>query len=63
MELNIDVDDVEILNLKVVRENADIKAINKAIAQASGNVSRAAKILGVSRPTFYGLVKQYGIII
>lgn len=63
MELNLQVDEVEILNLKVVRENADIKAINNAMAQASGNVSRAAKILGISRPTFYGLIKQYDIIL
>lgn len=63
MELKLQDDEVEILNLKVVRENADIKAINNAMAQASGNVSRAAKILGISRPTFYGLIKQYDIII
>lgn len=63
MELNIKDDEIVILNLKVVRENADIKAINKAMAQANGNVSRAAKMLGVSRPTFYGLVKQYDIIV
>ncbi|PHZ83759.1 PEP-CTERM-box response regulator transcription factor [Paremcibacter congregatus] len=63
LELNIKEDQVEVLNLKVVRENADIRAINKAMAQASGNVSRAAKILGVSRPTFYGLVKQYDIVL
>ncbi len=63
MELNIEEDEVEILNLKVVRENADIRAINNAMAQSNGNVSRAAKLLGISRPTFYGLIKQYDIII
>lgn len=63
MELNLEQDVLEILNLKVVRENADIKAIKNAMAQASGNVSRAAKMLGISRPTFYGLIKQYNIVI
>ncbi len=63
LELNIQDDDIEILNLKMVRENADIKAINMAVAQSNGNVSRAAKILGISRPTFYGLVKQYDIVL
>lgn len=63
MELNLAEDELEILNLKAVRENADIKAINNAMAQASGNVSKAAKILGISRPTFYGLIKQYNISI
>ena len=51
----------EILNLKQVREAADIKAIRKALACANGNVSHAAKLLGVSRPTFYGLIKQYNL--
>lgn len=63
MELTLENNNVEVLNLKVVRENADIKAIRNAMAQASGNVSRAAKMLGISRPTFYGLIKQYDIII
>ncbi len=63
LELNIREGDVEILNLKIVRENSDIKAINKAMAQSNGNVTQAAKILGISRPTFYGLVKQYDISI
>jgi len=61
LELNIKEDELEILDLKVVRENADIKAINTAMAQSNGNVSRAAKLLGISRPTFYGLVKQYDV--
>lgn len=63
LELNIKEDEVTVLNLKSVREQADIKAINMAMAQANGNVSQAAKILGISRPTFYGLVKQYDISI
>ncbi|MBL4803152.1 MAG: PEP-CTERM-box response regulator transcription factor [Emcibacter sp.] len=61
LELNIKENEITILNLKAVRENADIKAINMAMAQSSGNVRQAAKILGISRPTFYGLIKQYDI--
>jgi len=63
LELSINEDQVESLNLKVVRENSDIKAIQKAMAQSNGNVTQAAKILGISRPTFYGLVKQYDMTI
>ncbi|GAB4139543.1 MAG: PEP-CTERM-box response regulator transcription factor [Sphingomonadales bacterium] len=51
----------EPLNLKQVREAADRKAINRALAQAQGNISQAAKLLGVSRPTLYDLMKQYYI--
>lgn len=63
LELSLKEGEAAVLNLKAVRENADIKAINMAMAQASGNVSQAAKILGISRPTFYGLIKQYDMTI
>ncbi len=47
------------LNLKAAREQADRKAINRAISQTEGNISSAAKLLGISRPTLYDLIKQY----
>ena len=34
--------------------------IERAWAEAGGNVSRAGKILGVSRPTVYKLLKEHG---
>ena len=49
------------LTLKVARENADRQAIRRAMLRADGNVSMAAKLLGVSRPTLYDLLKQYGL--
>jgi two-component system, NtrC family, response regulator len=54
-----DDDDALLLNLKAAREQADRKAINRAIAQTEGNISSAAKLLGISRPTLYDLIKQY----
>ena len=35
--------------------------IRKALAQTDGNISGAAKLLGISRPTLYDLLKQYGL--
>ena len=35
--------------------------IRKALAQTDGNISSAAKALGISRPTLYDLLKQYGL--
>jgi len=32
----------------------------QALAVSGGNRSRAAKLLGISRPTFYGKLKKYG---
>jgi two-component system, NtrC family, response regulator len=52
----------EVFNLKQVREGADKRAIRLALARSDGNISSAAKLLGISRPTFYDLVKQYNIV-
>ena len=51
----------DIINLKAVRETADRKAIRRAISRTEGNISNAAKLLGISRPTLYDLIKQYGM--
>jgi two-component system NtrC family response regulator len=49
------------LNLKTAREQADRRAIRLAMARTEGNISNTAKLLGVSRPTLYDLLKQYGL--
>jgi two-component system NtrC family response regulator len=49
------------VNLKAARETADRRVIRKALAQTDGNISGAAKLLGISRPTLYDLLKQYGL--
>jgi two-component system, NtrC family, response regulator len=54
-----DDDDELLLNLKAAREQADRKAIKRAISRTEGNISSAAKLLGISRPTLYDLLKQY----
>src|SRR3546814_10509735 len=54
-----DEDSADVINLKAVREMADRKAIRRAIARTQGNISGAAKMLGISRPTLYDLLKQY----
>lgn len=51
----------EYLNLRAAREAADRVAIRRALAQSEGNISVASKLLGVSRPTLYDLLKQYGM--
>ena len=47
------------VNLKSAREAADRKAIRRALAETENNISGAAKLLGISRPTLYDLMKQY----
>jgi two-component system NtrC family response regulator len=54
-------DDPDVLNLKSARERADRKVIRHALARSEGNISSTAKMLGISRPTLYDLLKQYGL--
>jgi two-component system NtrC family response regulator len=49
------------LNLRTVREAADRKAIAKALSRADGNISGASRLLGISRPTLYDLLKTYDL--
>ena len=61
LDLDDDEDGPELINLKAVRERADRKAIRHALARSDGNISAAAKLLGISRPTLYDLLKQHGL--
>ncbi|HWT11953.1 MAG TPA: PEP-CTERM-box response regulator transcription factor [Allosphingosinicella sp.] len=49
------------VNLRAAREATDRAVIRKALAQVDNNISGAAKLLGISRPTLYDLLKQYGL--
>jgi two-component system NtrC family response regulator len=49
------------VNLKAAREQADRRAIRQALARSENNISNTAKLLGISRPTLYDLLKQYGL--
>ncbi len=60
-DLELDAPDEEAPSpsLKEVRERAEREALQRALAQVDGNVSRAAKLLGVSRPTLYDLMRHH----
>jgi two-component system, NtrC family, response regulator len=47
------------INLRAAREIADRRAIRHAMSRTDNNISGAAKLLGISRPTLYDLLKQY----
>jgi two-component system NtrC family response regulator len=62
-DLGLDADGVQrdLPTLREVRDEAERRAVIDALAAADGNVSRAARLLGVSRPTVYDLVQKLEI--
>ena len=51
------------LNLREVRQAAESSAITRALSVSDGNLSNAAKLLGVTRPTLYDLMERYGMVV
>lgn len=56
-----DVGDPDPINLRQVREEAEKKAVVRALARSDGNLVKAAELLGVSRPTLYDLLNRFGL--
>jgi len=48
-----------ILNLRQVRQDAEKSAISHALILSDNNISATSKLLGVTRPTLYDLMKKY----
>ncbi len=61
LDLGGTADTADGLNLRAAREVADRKAIRRALSRAGGNISSASKLLGISRPTLYDLLKSYDL--
>ena len=53
--------DTESLNLREVRQRAESKAIRVVLTKCFGNISKAAEMLGITRPTLYDLLNKYGL--
>lgn len=52
---------LEYLNLRHVRNEAERRAVVRALSRTNGNVARAAEILGISRPSLYDLMTRCGM--
>ncbi len=59
--LQVPTTQIEPINLRQVREDAERSALVKTMARVNGNVVKAAELLGVSRPTIYDLMNRHGI--
>ena len=51
----------EPLNLRQVRDEAEYRAIVKALARVDGNIVKASELLGISRPTMYDLMSRHAV--
>lgn len=45
-------------NLKEVRDDAERRAVKRALTYSSGNMTKASELLGVTRPTLYHLLEK-----
>ncbi len=61
LQLNPDDAEAESLNLREVRQRAESRAIRVALTRSYGNISKAAELLGITRPTLYDLMNKYGL--
>jgi len=62
LELMSDAEDTPVLfDLRQVREQAERRAMLRALAIANDNVTQAAVMLNITRPTFYDLMKKHKI--
>ncbi|HVI52536.1 MAG TPA: PEP-CTERM-box response regulator transcription factor [Candidatus Sulfotelmatobacter sp.] len=56
-----DEDGVSVPTLRQIREDAERLAVSKTLAMTDNNIQEASKLLGVSRPTLYALMKSLKI--
>jgi two-component system NtrC family response regulator len=54
-------DDIEYIDLRRVRDDAERQAILTALGRTNGNLLRTSEILGISRPTLYDLMHRLGL--
>jgi two-component system NtrC family response regulator len=49
------------LNMKQVREDAERKAIKRALDHCDNNISDTSSLLGITRPTLYNMLEKYDL--
>jgi two-component system NtrC family response regulator len=54
-------EEVQSLGIRAARARAEREVLQMALAQAGSNLSKVAKLLGISRPTLYDLMQQHQI--
>ncbi|WP_448579709.1 PEP-CTERM-box response regulator transcription factor [Thermaurantiacus sp.] len=57
----VDSPDVRPMTLREARALSDMRTISAALAATGGSISKAAKALGISRPTLYDMMRDLGV--
>src|SRR5262249_12516768 len=57
--IEVAVDGLDPAPLREARSKAEREAVVDALVRTRGNISQAAKLLGVSRPTFHGMIDKH----
>jgi two-component system NtrC family response regulator len=61
LELDAQIAEPPPINLRQVRDQAERQALQRALSIDGGNMSKAAELLGISRPTLYDLMNKHGL--
>jgi two-component system NtrC family response regulator len=48
-------------NLREVREQAERQTVLRALTHSDGKITKAADLLGISRPTIYDLIRKHNV--
>jgi two-component system NtrC family response regulator len=62
-DARMDSEEQKLLTLKQARETAEIKSIQRALALSGNNISQAARLLEISRPTLHDLLSKHDIVV
>jgi len=60
-EMPMEQEEQKLSTLKDARETAEKNAVRRALALSGNNISQAAKLLEISRPTLHDLLKKHGM--
>ncbi len=61
LQLSVGKNESRVLSLREIRDTAERKAICQAFTECGGNVSKAAELLEVTRPTLYSLLNKFNL--